>query len=71
LARRVDEIAATPLPPLTMARGVTALSKQYDAGGDLLAPPEELAAALARMSPEEQTMTLIKAAHRNPIRVPA
>jgi phage head maturation protease len=71
LAKRVEDIAATPLLPLTIAKGVTTLSKQQDVGGDSRLSPEELAAAFAKMSPEEQTMTLIKASYKNPIRMPA
>lgn len=69
LAKRVEDIAATPLPPLTVARGVSAVSKQQDGrGGDVSLSPDLLAAAFANMSQEEQTLTLIKAAYANPIR---
>jgi hypothetical protein len=74
LTKRVDEIARTPLPPLTMARDVTSISKQQDRGGtsDGGTPeisPEAVTAALSKMSKEEQTLTLIKASYANPIRV--
>jgi hypothetical protein len=74
LTKRVDEIARTPLPPLTMARGSVSVSKQQDgliAGstGDARLSPETIAAAFAKMSKEEQTLTLIKASYANPIRV--
>jgi len=74
LSKRVDDIARTPLPPLTIARGSVAVSKQQDgrsmgsADGTKLSP-EAIAAALAKMSKEEQTLTLIKASYANPIRV--
>jgi hypothetical protein len=71
LSRRVDDIACTPLPPLTIARGCTSVSKQQDGSGtaDIQLSPEALASALAKMSKEEQTLTLIKASYANPIRV--
>jgi hypothetical protein len=74
LTKRVDEIARTPMPPLTMAKNMASLSKQQDHGGivDRGAPeisPEAVAAALSKMSKEEQTLTLIKASYANPIRV--
>jgi hypothetical protein len=74
LSRRVDDIARTPLPPLTIARGSVAVSKQQDghgagSAGDTQLSPETIAAALAKMSKEEQTLTLIKASYANPIRV--
>ena len=74
LSRRVDDIARTPLPPLTMARGSVSVSKQQDGGGtgsagDSPLSPEAIASALAKMSKEEQTLTLIKASYVNPIPV--
>jgi hypothetical protein len=74
LSKRVDDIARTPLPPLTIARGAVSVSKQQDgdntgsASGSLLSP-EAIATALAKMSKEEQTLTLIKASYANPITV--
>ena len=74
LTKRVDEIARTPLPPLTMAKGTVSISKQQDrernvgSGGPELSP-EAIAAALAKMSKEEQTLTLIKASYATPIRI--
>lgn len=65
LQQRVDEIARTPLPPQTVARGFVGLSKREDGGA---AAEADIVAALARMSEEERTLTLIKAAHANPIR---
>jgi len=74
LSRRVDEIARTPLPPLTMAKGTIAISKQEDressvGSGDPELSPEAIAAALAKMSKEEQTLTLIKASYATPMRI--
>lgn len=71
LTKRVEDIANTPLPPLTIGKSVTAISKQQDAalGAGGLAP-DDFAAAFARMSKEEQTLTLIKASYANPIRPP-
>jgi HK97 family phage prohead protease len=76
LAPRLDQIAAdvaaikrTPLPPLT-ARSTLGLAR-IEKGHDGAAPGEisdaELTARIARMSPDEQAMLLIKAARRNPI----
>jgi hypothetical protein len=74
LSKRVDDIARTPLPPLTMARGSISVSKQQDGrssenSSETQLSPETIAAALANMSKEEQTLTLIKASYANPIRV--
>jgi HK97 family phage prohead protease len=67
LQQRVEAIAQTPLPPQTVARGFASVSKRDDGG----APPaatDDIVAALARMSEEERTLTLIKAARANPVR---
>jgi hypothetical protein len=74
LSKRVDDIARTPLPPLTIARGGVSVSKQQDGGNtgsasDSPLSPEVIASALAKMSKEEQTLTLIKASYANPIPV--
>jgi len=71
LSKRVDDIARTPLPPLTIAKGSVSVSKQQDgvSAGDSQLSPEAIASALAKMSKEEQTLTLIKASYANPIRV--
>ena len=66
LQKRVDAIARTPLPPQTAARGLASLSKRQD-GGVAPSGPDDIVAALARMTDEERTLTLIKAAHANPI----
>jgi len=66
LAKRVEEIAAAPLPPLTMARAAAAISKREDNGQPEFSS-DDIAAALARMSEEDRTLALIKAAHANPI----
>jgi HK97 family phage prohead protease len=67
LAKRVEEIAAVPLPPLTVARSAGGVSKRED-GFYPGVSPDEIVAALARMTDEERTLALIKAAHANPIR---
>ncbi|HEX3885268.1 MAG TPA: DUF6582 domain-containing protein [Stellaceae bacterium] len=64
LAKRVDDIAATPMPPQTAARGYAGITKRADGGGY----GEDVVTALSRMSDEERTLALIKAAHANPIR---
>ena len=74
LTKRVDEIARTPLPPLTIARNTASLSKQQDGVATLGHDTAELsteavAAALSKMSKQEQTLTLIKASYAHPIRV--
>jgi hypothetical protein len=61
LAKRVEDIAATPLPPQTAGRGYSGITKRGDGG-------EDVVTALSRMSDEERTLALIKAAHANPIR---
>jgi len=68
LQKRVEDIAATPLPPQAAARGfaLPGVSKREDGGGALFSG-DDIAAALARMTDEERTLTLIKAAHANPI----
>ena len=66
LQKRVDDIARTPLPPQTAARSLAGLSKGQD-GGVASAGPDDVVAALARMTDEERTLTLIKAAHANPV----
>jgi hypothetical protein len=74
LTKRVDDIARTPLPPLTMAKNSVSVSKQQDhhtkaeSDGTELSP-DAIAAGLAKMSKEAQTLTLIKASYANPIRV--
>jgi hypothetical protein len=73
LTRRVDDIARTPLPPLTIAKGTMSVSKQQDrggaSGGDPELSSEAIASALSKMSKEEQTLMLIKASYANPLRV--
>ena len=62
----IEEIARTPLPPQAIARGFAGIAKREDGGGPT-PPAEDIVAALARMSEEERTLTLIKAAHANPM----
>ena len=71
LSKRIDDIACTPLPPLTIARNSVSISKQQDGGGtaDVQLSPEAVASALSKMTKEDQTLTLIKASYAKPIRV--
>jgi len=67
LTKRVAELEAMPMPALTVARTVGGVSKREDS----LYPgvtSDDVVVALARMSDEERTLALIKAAHANPIR---
>ena len=66
MQKRIEEIARTPLPPQAIARGFAGIAKHEDGGGPI-PPAEDIVAALARMTDEERTLTLIKAAHANPI----
>jgi hypothetical protein len=57
-----------------MAKGTVSVSKEQDRGSksdsdDPELSPEVIAAALAKMSKEEQTLTLIKASYATPIRI--
>jgi phage head maturation protease len=69
LTKRVEDIARTPLPPLTIAKNVTGISKRQDGGGSAFSTGE-LAAAFSQMSKEEQTLTLIKASYARPLHAP-
>lgn len=69
LRKRVEDIARTPLPPAAITRDIV-LSKQQDNGGEAPLSDVELAAAFSRMSNEEQTLALIKAARTRPITPP-
>ena len=67
LRARVEDIAQTPLPPLAIQRVATGagLTKGQDNGGST--QPVDVTAALARMSDDEVTQTLIKRSYRNPM----
>ncbi len=67
LAKRVAELEAMPLPPQTIARAAGSLTKSED-GFHPAVSADDIVAALARMSDEDRTLALIKAAHQNPIR---
>ncbi len=69
LTKRVEDIACTPLPPVTIAKTVAAVVKRQDTAGNPFST-DELAAAFSQMSKEEQTLTLIKASHAHPINPP-
>ena len=66
LQRRVEDIANTPLPPLTASQGLSAIAKRDD-GGSTAATSDDIVTALARITDEERTLTLIKAAHATPL----
>jgi HK97 family phage prohead protease len=66
IAKTVEAIARTPLPPLT-ARPVAGLAR-VEKGADRADPSDdELMARIAKMSPDEQAMLLIKATRLKPI----
>ena len=70
LQRRVEDIAQTPLPPLTVttaSRGFSAIDKRAD-GAAVFIATDDIVAALARMSVEERALALIKAARASPLR---
>ena len=69
LTKRVEDIAHMPLPPVTMAKNVTAITKRQDTGGSAFST-DEMAAVFSQMSKEEQTLTLIKASYARPIHPP-
>jgi phage head maturation protease len=69
LQRRVEDIAQTPLPPLTVttaSRGFSAIDKRAD-GAAVFIATDDIVAALARMNDEERTLALIKAARAAPL----
>ena len=71
IARQVNDIAHTPMPAQTIAypHGLTGVSKNEDTGRTRTpASDEELVERFAKLSPTEQTMLLIKAAYRQPMR---
>jgi HK97 family phage prohead protease len=71
VAKQVDDIARTPLPPQTIAypHGFTRVGKNEDIeSARTLASDEDIVERFAKLSPTEQTMLLIKAAYRHPMR---
>jgi hypothetical protein len=69
LAKDVATIKATPLPPLAVAKtGPTAVDKTADGGAAAGLSDDDIVKRFAAMSPEEQTLALIKASYRNPYR---
>jgi hypothetical protein len=73
LQERVEQIANTPLPPMAIVRGGTPTTKAADnatAGAGQQPTQDDIAAALANMSNQDQTLTLIKAQHRKPMQLP-
>ncbi len=70
MARRVEDIAKTPLPPLTMRTdGLTVITKSQD-GADPAEVAVDVVAELAKMSEEDRTLAMIKASKRTPIPAP-
>jgi len=67
LRARVEDIAQTPLPPRAIQRvsGGSGLTKGQDNGGSN--GPTDVTDALAQMSDEEVTKTLIKRSYRKPL----
>ncbi len=68
--KRIEQIAETPIPPRAIAR--TAGASMTKAADNSMADqgelsPAQVTEALARMSKEEQTLTMIKASQRTPI----
>ena len=71
IAKQVNDIAHTPLPAQTIAypHGLTGVSKNEDTGSTRTpASDEDLVERFAKLSPTDQTMLLIKAAYRHPMR---
>jgi hypothetical protein len=71
MRKRIEDIAATPVPPKALARtaGLGGLSKVQDGAGGDPAGPVDVTDALAQMSDEEITKSLIKRSFRNPMKV--
>jgi hypothetical protein len=70
---RVEQIANTPFPPMAIVRGGTPTTKAADsatAGSAQQPTQDDIATALANMSNQDQTLTLIKAQHRKPMQLP-
>ena len=65
LQKRIDDIANTPLPPQTIARGFVGFAKGDDGAARLAG--DDIVTALSRLSEEERALTLIKLAHQSPI----
>jgi HK97 family phage prohead protease len=68
LQQRVEDIARTPLPAQTAARGFTGLIKRDDGSWAAPSADADIVAALAHMTDEERTLVLIKAARAAPLR---
>lgn len=71
IAKQVEDIARTPLPPQTIGypHGLTGVSKNEDSGtARIPGSDEDIVERFAKLSPAEQTVLLIKAAYRNPMR---
>jgi phage head maturation protease len=72
IAADVVAIKNTPLPPLTARStlGLSRIEKGRDSIGSGAEDDAEMMARIARMTPDEQAMLLIKASRMRPIRVP-
>jgi len=74
MAKRVDDIYYTPMPPKAVARSGSPTTKAAD-NLPLNDPTEitdaQLVAAFAKKSPEQQTLMMIKASHAAPMALPA
>ncbi len=66
--RVVVELEAKPAPGGPVTSHVF-VSKTADGAEGVELSPEAVTAALAKMTPEQQGMALMKAAQRNPIRL--
>jgi hypothetical protein len=71
LSKRVEDIAQTPLPPMVARVGMTSVSKTDDGRGDDAREltTEEIAAAIAKMSPNEVELIPFKAARFRPLQL--
>ena len=68
LQQRVEDIARTPLPAQTLAAGFADVDARRGGRG-MAANGDNVVAALARMTDDQRTLTLIKAAHATPVTV--
>jgi HK97 family phage prohead protease len=70
IAKTVEQIRATPLPPLTRSTaGLARVEKREDGAPAGEPSDEDLMARIAKMSPDQQAMLLIKAAKLKPYRL--
>jgi hypothetical protein len=71
MSKRVEDIAQQEVPPRAIARVTGSITKAADnrlPGEQPIAiSPEDVTKALANMTPEDRTLTMIKAAKANPL----